>query len=530
MSVGNTYGRITIYAPYSEQELLSLDDEKLKTTILGLMTDIITIHDINKAETRALWDYYLGNQDILNKQKFTREEINNKKVENWAYALVDFKKNWLVGEPIQYTMSNNSSSDEIEKLNRYVKYEDKDAKDQELIEDVYVCGRGFRFVKKDLPNEDDEAPFSIANIKRDNCEVVYSSNLGNEQLFSVVETEMKERISKVDEITGARTFVDNFYSEYTIYLRNKMLTISYKGAYPQISKITPLILNEHLITEYRINRDRISLIEIGKDLFDGINQLESDDFDDLDQFVNAIMVFTNADIDEDGLKEMKTLGAIKIKSTENRKASVDELKQRLNASDTQVFYTRLLTALHQILGVPMATDNGSVTSGDTGKAKLTGQGFTSSGIRSKSDQTMIKSCDRKTLKVILKICREAGNSKIKKLRVSDVDIKFNIDKSENLLTKSEALNVLITMGVPKEYAVPLVNLFGDPTAVVNAWNDALDKQKKEQEQKQLEFGNNFNNQSNNINKNQGTKIEENKQTNQTINKTNNALQKQVQEK
>ena len=69
MSVGNTYGRITIYAPYSEQELLSLDDEKLKTTILGLMTDIITIHDINKAETRALWDYYLGNQDILNKQR-----------------------------------------------------------------------------------------------------------------------------------------------------------------------------------------------------------------------------------------------------------------------------------------------------------------------------------------------------------------------------------------------------------------------------------------------------------------------------
>lgn len=522
MSVGNTYGRITIYAPYSEQELLSLDDEKLKTTILGLMTDIITIHDINKAETRALWDYYLGNQDILNKQKFTREEINNKKVENWAYALVDFKKNWLVGEPIQYTMSNNSSSDEIEKLNRYVKYEDKDAKDQELIEDVYVCGRGFRFVKKDLPNEDDEAPFSIANIKRDNCEVVYSSNLGNEQLFSVVETEMKERISKVDEITGARTFVDNFYSEYTIYLRNKMFTISYKGAYPQISKITPIILNEHLITEYRINRDRISLIETGKDLFDGINQLESDDFDDLDQFVNAIMVFTNADIDEDGLKEMKTLGAIKIKSTENRKASVDELKQRLNASDTQVFYTRLLTALHQILGVPMATDNGSVTSGDTGKAKLTGQGFTSSGIRSKSDQTMIKSCDRKTLKVILKICREAGNSKIKKLRVSDVDIKFNIDKSENLLTKSEALNVLITMGVPKEYAVPLVNLFGDPTAVVNAWNDALDKQKKEQEQNQQQFMQNSTN--------GNVKLQENKEVNQAINKTNNALQKQEQNK
>ena len=34
MSVGNTYGRITIYAPYSEQELLKLNDEELKTTIV----------------------------------------------------------------------------------------------------------------------------------------------------------------------------------------------------------------------------------------------------------------------------------------------------------------------------------------------------------------------------------------------------------------------------------------------------------------------------------------------------------------
>jgi hypothetical protein len=37
------------------------------------------------------------------------------------------------------------------------------------------------------------------------------------------------------------------------------------------------------------------------------------------------------------------------------------------------------------------------------------------------------------------------------------------------------------MGVPKEYAVPLVNLFGDPTAVVNAWNKIQEEQQKQQE-------------------------------------------------
>lgn len=513
--MNNSYGRITIYAPYSEEDLLSMDEKTLETTILGLMPDIVSIHDMNKMETKRLWNYYLGMQDVLEKEKYTRTEINNKKVENWTYALVDFKKNWLVGDPIQYTMASNASNDEIAKLNKYMQYEDKDAKDLEIMEDVYVCGRGFRFHKKDAKSEDDEAPFSIYNVKRDNCEVIYSSKLENEQLFSVIETEMVETLDRVDEFGNLQP-VQNYYSEYTVYLRNRLYTISYKTGNPIITERKPIALKEHLITEWYINRDRISLIEIGKDLFDGINQLESDDFDDLDQFVNAIMVFTNADIDEDGLKEMKELGAIKIKSTENRKASVDELKQRLNASDTQVFYTRLLTSLHQILGVPMATDNGSVTSGDTGRAKMVGQGFTNSGIRAKTDQIMIKRCDRKGLKVILKICKNTEKSEINSLKVSDVDIKFNIDKSENLLTKSEALQILIGMGVPKEYAVPLVNLFGDPTAVVQAWNKLQEEQKKELEQQ------NVNNVENSVDNTQ--KVQE------LNNRTQNLAQKQEQEK
>lgn len=506
--MSNSYGRITIYAPYSEEELLAMDEQAQKNVIAGLLPDIVSIHDLNKANTKRLWNYYLGMQDILQKEKFTREEINNKKVENWAYALVDFKKNWLVGEPIQYTMASDAESKEIEALNKYVQYENKDARDQELVEDVYVCGRGFRFVQRDKKADNDEAPFSLFNIKRDNCEIVYSSKMGNEQLFSVVETEMVERLNKVDE--KGNTIVDsNYYSEYTIYLRNKKFTVSFKTGSPQFIGETALLpFQEHLVTEYYINRDRISLIEIGKDLFDGINQLESDDFDDMDQFVNAILVFVNADIDADGLNQMKELGAVKIKSTENRKASISELKERLNASDTQVFYTRLLVALHQILGVPMATDNGSVTSGDTGRGKMIGQGFTSAGIRAKTDQTMIKACDRQVLKVILKICRDVPESDIKELKVSDVDIKFNIDKTENLLTKSEALNILISMGVPKEYAVPIVNLFGDPTAVVTAWNKI--EEETEEEQKQ------------NANPNQ--------EVQELNNNVNNLMQKSTQEK
>lgn len=461
-SFKNKYGRQTIYINRTEEELLKQNIWQLRKTLSDYIPAIVDIHSINKARTRYLWDYYLGIQDIQDKIKHTRDEINNKKVENWAYAMVDFKKAWQLGNPIQYIMINSSSSEEIENLNKYVRYENKESKDQLAYEDVLVVGRGFRYQNSKNMKEDDEAPFEILNIDRDTCEVVYSSGIRHEQLFSVIITDMEEVVKTKEE----EKIVE--YLEITIYLRNKRLVCEYRDGKIKWISNTKILLNEHVVTEYYTNRDRISLIEIGKDLFDGINQIESLDFDDMEQFVNAFMVFTNAQVDEEEMDNIKQLGAINIKSTENKKASVALLQNRLNATDTQVFYTRLLTSLFQILGVPMATDSGSLITGDTGKAKLTGQGYTSAGIRAKTDETMFKMCDFNSLKVLLKICKANKKSQIRNLKASEVDSKMNRDMSDNLLVKAQGLMNLLQSGIPKQYALPVINLFSDSNAVVQA--------------------------------------------------------------
>lgn len=443
---------------------------------------IVEIHEENRKRIQYLWDYYLGEQDIYSKVKATRPEINNKKVENWAYAIVDFKKAWQLGNPIQYVMLNDSSSKEIEILNKYARFENKESKDQLIYEDVLVTGRGYRYTAPSKITEDNEAPFEIYNVDRDSCEVVYSADMTHKQLFSVIITYMEKVILLDGEEQKIR------YPQINIYLRNKRLVCDYiNQEVIWNKKIDPIILNEHLITEYYVNRDRISLIEIGKDLFDGINQLESLDFDDMEQFVNAIMVFTNAKVDEEDIEEIRKLGAVNIKSTENRKASVELLQNRLNATDTQVFYTRLLTSLHQILGIPMATDSGSVTTGDTGKAKLTGQGYTSSGIRAKTDETMFKMCDFNSLKVVLKICKQNDKSNIKDLKASDIDSKMNRDMSDNLLVKTQGLMNLLTAGVPIDYAIPVINLFGDSNAVAQSMKKELEKKKIEEKNNNQEI-------------------------------------------
>jgi SPP1 family phage portal protein len=474
-----TFGRTTIYAPYTEKDILSKPEAKQNEIILEILKNSIGIHEQNRTETLYLKDYLRGIQDIyIDKQKHTRPEINNKTVENWAWAIVDFKKCYQLGKPIQYVQINDGGEKEIALLNKYVRFENKKAKDMSLYEDVLTCGRAFMFKGYQKTTEDDQAPFELLVCNAEDTEVIYSSKLGNEQIGAYIQTSMEHIVSTIDTNTGEKINTPQIYHEYTFYLRNRQVVFSdISGELQVVEKSSkPIVMNEHSITEYYTNKYRISLIEIGKDLFNDINYLESLDKDDMESFVNAIMVFTNVEVTENEISQIKQLGAVCINSTENKKASIELLAQRLNATDTQTYYTRLLTSLHQILGVPMATDNGSVTSGDTGKAKLTGQGYTTAGIRAEGDETMFGMCDMEMLRGVIKCCKLSPTSDIKTINVSDIEPKFNRDMSDNLLTKTQALLNLYSADIPRNFANAIVGLFGDANAITTAQERLFGKQ------------------------------------------------------
>ena len=520
MVIIKTYGRSVIYANYTEKDLLSGTNEQIIKKVQDILTNAIPLHEKNKAETKYLWDYYTGNQDIyVEKEKLTRTEIDHKVVENWAYAFVDFKKTFLLGKPIQYVQSDSSASDEISTLNDYVKYENKKSKDLDIYEDILVNGNGYRYTNTDKPNADDEAPFEIINCDPALTEVVYSSKLGNEQLLSFIETSMKFIVTTVDPVTGAKEYQPRYYNEYTVYLRNMKMVFNNKYGELQIvpEKTEPITINEHIISEYYVNRNRISLIELGKDIFNAINNIESLDLDDMDAYVNNLLVFINCEATEEDLKGMAELGAVNITSTDQKKASIETIQQRLQADGTQIHYNRLLTALHQILGIPMASDSGTIESGDTGKAKLTGQGYTSATIRIEGDETKFGDCDKQCLKVILKICKNSADSDIKELKLIDVEPKFQRDVSDNLLVKTQGLMNLLEANIPKKYALAIPNLFSDVEAVVK---DMEEEEKERQEQFEQ-------NQIPNDNKNKTNPVDKaNQQNNQITN--NEQIQNQEQ--
>ncbi len=506
-----TFGRQTIFANYTEEQLLSGTPEQVDNKVLDILNNSIALHDQNNLESKYLQDYLYGDQDIKNKVKLTRTEINNTGVENWAWAFQDWKKAFLLGKPIQYAPSDDNSNEEITVLNNYVTYEDKDQKDQEIYEDIFTVGRGFRFIKYTKTNEDDEAPFDIINLDVLNTEVVYSSSVEHEQLLAFVKTSKKYIVQQVNPKTGKPENVSKYYDEYTVYTRNNMYVINNKTGNLQIVnqvldgkevKRVPIIQDIHLVTEYYFNRKRMSFLEICKDIFDDLNYVENLDKDDIEAFVNSIMVFTNAEVDEEGMNAIKKYGAVSIKSTDQKKASVDLLQSRLKSLDTQIYYLRKLSALHSILSVPESNQSGDFSNAETGKAMLTGQGFTSASVRVGNEEKAFKKCDRNALKVILKICRNASDSEIKNLKISNIDIKFSRDLSDNLLTKTQALMNLQSVNMPPQVANAVVGLFSDPTSVTKL-------QEAYMKQREL-LQNEINNQKNKVQE-QNNKIQDIKQ-------------------
>lgn len=497
-----THGRTTIYANYTEEQLLSGTQTERDARVLDILNNSIDIHNKNRFETKYLIDYLYGIQDIKDKEKFSRPEINHKSVENWVWADQEFLKAFLLGKPIQYAPLNNVANEEITYLNNYVKYEGKHKLDKDIYEDMFTCGRGFRYSWGSKITDEDEAPFDLLNLDVLNTEVVYSSSIKHEQLLTFIQTSKKYIVQEVDPITGEIKQNNKYYDEYTVYTRDMMYVIDNKLGDLRITKRETLIAKEHIVIEYYTNKMRKSYLELVKDIQNDINNLENTDLDDLVQNVNNILVFKNAEITKEGLESIKENGAVSIKSTDQKPASIEILQSRIKSLDTQLFFLRKLNALHSILGVPEPTQNGDISNAETGKAMMIGSGFSSASIRIENQVNDFADFDRKSLKTILKICRNSKDSKIKNLRVSDIDIKFSRDLSDNLLTKTQALNNLMTANIPPQVANAVVNLFSDPVSVTKLQEEYI--KEKQNVAKQL---NNMQNNNNDVNE-QNNKIED----------------------
>lgn len=440
------YGRQIIYADYEPEQMNT-------ETIQQILNDMFKYHLNNANEIEYLEKYYKGFQPILNKVKEIRPTINNKVVENNAYYIVEFKKSFVFGKPIQYVQRGDVANVEIGTLNSYMLAEDKYPKDTELAENLYVGGIGHRLI---LPDINEDSPFSIENLDSKTTFCVYSSRLPHKKLFGCTYT----RGVKDTTIEGSIYTKDAFYS-----IKNNGLNSAFEVKFVQYH-----ILNEIPIFEYYLNKSRLGIIEVIMDVLNNINNISSSEIDGLVQYVQSLLVFINQNVSKEDLEEIMEMGAVKIYNPDpGKNADIKMISNEIDHNNTKILHDRLFNTALNIVGIPKNSDKAS--GGDTGQARYLGEGWTMADARADGDEMEFKRCSKDELKLILKICCLAPNSGINNLTIKDIDQKFTRNKSDNFLVKSQGMMNQIQSGVSPDVAMTTSGLYSDP-------NETFDKSMK----------------------------------------------------
>ena len=413
------------------------------SNIVEELNKALAIHNQNATEINYLDRYYSGDQPILYRKKVNRPEVNNKLVVNLAYELVERKVADICAEPIQYVLrgTDDKKSEEITELNIIMDSESKQEVDIEICRWRSICGTAYRFIGNDDGNGDllDESDFSLSSEDPRYTFVVYYSN--NKPAFScqIREGENNETI-------------------YFCYTANEWFDIRDGKIFNQGingNRAVPVI-------EYPNNARRLSDIEITILITDGINKLQSDRINGVEQFVSAWIKFINCEIDKETFREMRQEGALVVKSNNGaeNKADVDVMTNELNQTEGQVVFDDLFERFLSIQGLANRSNNNS--GGDTGNAVSLRNGHYDAGLRTAINEPILKKSERMALRIILNRLRI---NKGFTLMPGDIEIHINHNKIDNLLTKSEALKMLLEAGVDYKRAIKTVDLFSDSEAV-----------------------------------------------------------------
>ena len=143
-----------------------------------------------------------------------------------------------------------------------------------------------------------------------------------------------------------------------------------------------------------------------------------------------------------------------------------------------------------ICGMP--NRNGGSSTSDTGSAVLLRDGWSDAEARAKDSENVFKRSEKKMLKLVLRICRDLGEST---LRLKDIDMKFTRRNYEAIQSKSQVLiSMLQEPKIHPQLAFQHSGLFSDAESAYTMSMEYYEEQqfKQLEQQRQIQQLNNQN--------------------------------------
>ena len=286
--------------------------------------------------------YYAGKHDILSRKRTVigedgkLEEVenlpNNRIVDNQYKKMVDQKNNYLLGQPISVQCENEQYAKHLKQV--------FNKRFQRLMkavgEDSLNCGIGWLFVHYDEHGEitfKRLKPFEVIPLWKDAEHTVLDGAI---RIYEVIAYEglTQKVIQKVEvyDDNGITFFElsDDILTPVEPFVQNYFTITDEDGTETGYNwtKI-PLI-------PFKYNNKEIPLIKMVKTLQDGLNSIESNFQNSMEEDVrNTILVLKNYDGENLGKfrKNLAALGAVKVRTVDGADGGVEKLTIEVNSEN-----------------------------------------------------------------------------------------------------------------------------------------------------------------------------------------------------
>ena len=471
-------------------EKIKIPVRKNELTIQAIEPYLPTVYEKfceNQKKIQHFWEIYENKHEIYNKTRRYEDDsdINNKVSTPHLWAIVNFKSGYALGNPKEYAQTEEKQTDDIKYLNKYSKSANMRTIDKNVANWVYATGVGYYFTepKSEIYDSETEAPYDLWLRPADTCAKIYSSYNGEEELFDMLVTKYKKiREGKEVEFILISIYLPDYYYEFecdnTIPNTPKFEIRADKTKNRPIYKKLPL-------TEKFANESRIGVVEIGETLQNAIDEVYSDQVDNVQDIVNEMMIFKNCVLGNTpeekakNLRDAKRNGALEIKDPNpDVDADVKTLSTQLNHSDTIALIESIKSELYATCGVPLAISDTSNGGNKQGALQL-GNGWENAYDRLLDEINSFLVADYKLLDKILSICKKDPNSKLNELSASEIEIKYNPNMTDNIYSKAQALQIFDQCNIPPEVYIPWVRVSNDAVTtarLIREYREELAKQ------------------------------------------------------
>ena len=316
---------------------VEFDEKNIKK---GLVVKLIREHEKQLPRFKKLKKYYLGEHDILSKQR-SKNKPNYKPVCNHAKDIADTSTGYFMGNTISYS---NSEDTDIDELLIAFDNAEVDESDHDNALDMAIYGVAYEYVYA----RENENILDIKSLEVENTFIVYDDSIEQQPLFGVYYFKRKE--NKADTETYQAVIMTKQFV-YSIVLEGKEKGIISDKPIPHNMGDIPII-------EYKNNKYSIGDFEQQIGLIDSYNSLTANRINDKEQFIDSILVLYGArlgDDEEESIKAMESLAEHKLLEL-HPEARAEYLSKTLNENEVETLRNAVKQDIYTFSHIPNLTD------------------------------------------------------------------------------------------------------------------------------------------------------------------------------